>query len=759
VTAVGPPRLPGLREIVVHTDDSSTMRNGTGRLRYVVADVRAGAPSPDPRAGRQGWPASVAYVHLGGQQALETAEAWREGQAIQQPHTHSFKIRTWLAPGSDLGPERSTPVATITGQRASSVLPAGDTPRDAGTNLSRRGGYLYAPESAENAALAWRTVTAALAGTAHVRLSFDGGKTFPARHARRLPEVPPEAHPSVVPVYDAASASGKLLVLDLDPGRGDVDRQAAGLGQLLELLGARHIADAAPSGGRHLYVLFSSPLPWRELRDLVRAMSLRFPAIDTAPMSSLAGQIAPPGSRHKSGGWRVLSTPVDVALGDVEHPNGPEIWAALLAEFAAELQALESPGEVPGHDVSALSAELDDAGTLWLPRLGGRANLGPELARTARTGKWDRTRYAGRSEARMAILCAAAARGWRLADVRAAVTSGAWKGLPGLYERTSEPGRMDRLIGPEWRKAIAFVTGSGNPRNWLTSGDNHPPTAPIDGADEFGTIRQWVTGTDCAAADPERVRGWGRRAVAVRQMLAAIGQAAMVSGSTVLEFGTRNLALHSGLGQRTVSRLLVMLREEDDPLIDLVNRRQAARADRYQIRIPDRYAESVRWRRRRAGRIDGIHPAFLVLGGTAGLVRQVLGADPARAAEVARAARLSPSATSAALRVLAGHGLAEPSRDGWRRGPASLDEVATSTGAADLHRERAERYRKDRESWRLRLRQYAGARHVPVNERDGWWSLDDPAEYDFMTCRWPVLTDDVIRGPPAGEVNGITGVA
>ena len=42
-------------------------------------------------------------------------------------------------------------------------------------------------------------------------------------------------------------------------------------------------------------------------------------------------------------------------------------------------------------------------------------------------------------------------------------------------------------------------------------------------------------------------------------------------------------------------------------------------------------------------------------------------------------------------------------------------------------------------------------RHRPVNERDGWWSLDDPDEYDFMTCRWPVLTGGV-RGPPSADI-------
>jgi hypothetical protein len=642
-------------------------------------------------------------------------------------------------------------VATITGQRASSPLPSPDTPSSAEAFSARP----HADEPAQSARSAWRSVTPSIAGTPHIRHSKDGGRSYPARHARPLPADPPGL-PCTVPVYDAGSGSGKLLALDLDPGRGDVDHQADELGQLLERLGARYVADVATStGGRHVYVLFASPLPWRELRDLARSIALRFPAVDPAPMCSLGGQISPPGSRAKRGGWRVLTTSPSEALAAVEHPNGPEVWAALLTEFAAELQQVGLSSSVEPSSVT--SAELDDAGVPWVPRLGGGANLGSELARTARTGKWDQSRYADRSAARMAVLTAAVARGWRLADVRAAVASGAWKGLPGLYHRASEPGRLERLLPLEWRKCVAFVSGEKNVRSWLTSDRNHAPPAPIDGADEFGLIRSWVTGTDCAVADPERTRGWGRRSIAIRQLLAAIGQAAMVSGSSVLEFGTRNLALHSGLSQRTVSRLLRFLCGEPDPLLDVVSRGRVARADRIALRIPDAYADSVRWRRRRAGRIDGIHPAFLILGGTAGLVHQVLDGTEARGAEVARAARLSPSAVSSALRTLAEHGLAERGRGGWRRGPANLDDVATSTGAADLHRERAERYKRDREGWRARLAQYQGARHRPVNERDGWLSLDDPEEYDFMACRWPVLADDVVRGPPLANLMVVSG--
>ena len=85
--------------------------------------------------------------------------------------------------------------------------------------------------------------------------------------------------------------------------------------------GARWLADVSPSGGRHVFVLFAAALPWLELRDVARALALRFPAIDTAPMSSLGGQISPPGSRHKSGGWRVLSTPVDGRHGGRRAPE------------------------------------------------------------------------------------------------------------------------------------------------------------------------------------------------------------------------------------------------------------------------------------------------------------------------------------------------------------------------------------------------------------------------------------------------------
>lgn len=75
------------------------------------------------------------------------------------------------------------------------------------------------------------------------------------------------------------------------------------------------------------------------------------------------------------------------------------------------------------------------------------------------------------------------------------------------------------------------------------------------------------------------------------------------------------------LRRSATSRSAQLLWDKPDPLIDLVSRRQLARADRYALRIPARYVGSVRWGRR-AGRIDAGHPVFLVLGGAAALVYQ-----------------------------------------------------------------------------------------------------------------------------------------
>ncbi len=607
---------------------------------------------------------------------------------------------------------------------------------------------------AAEADAAWRALVPSLAGAPRMRVSRDGGRTYTRRHEQALSADNPR-QPATVPVYDADAGTGRLLVADFDTTRADapgdrvgqVTAEAAQFADMIARLGGRVITDMSPSGGRHVLVPFAAPLPWQELRDLARALARRFRTLDPAPMAGPGGQIRPPGARHKSGGWQALTMPLDAAARSVAHPCGPQVWTGLLREFAAELAAAEpvmEPGDAPA------GAAVDDDGTPWLPRMGGRVPLGTGHATIARTGTWPRDRYPGRSEARMAVITAAAACGWRLADIRAEIDSGRWPGLARLYARTREPHRIDRLLPAEWRKSVARLAGEENPRIWHTSDSySRPPGQgrPYSRNDlepEYGLIRMWMTATDCAIRDRERVASWGRQAITIRLVLAAIGQAAMVAGSSVIEFGIRNLALHAGVSARTVARVLQLLRDEPDPLLDLVSRHRLRRADRYQLRIPAAYAASARWRRRRAGRIEAIHHAFIVLGGTAALVYAALGTTQARGGEVARTARLSETAARAGLATLAEHGLAEHGPRGWRRGPVTLDSAADACGATLRHKERQAAYSADRGIWHSLIASWLAPPDIRYRDYSPVIGIDDILEH-LEPPGWL----DTDPGPPA----------
>lgn len=155
-----------------------------------------------------------------------------------------------------------------------------------------------------------------LAGAPRVRVSWDAAKTYHKGRYGSIGRHDP-AHPVTVPVCDKKTGTGKLVPVDLDASRAkgpdpavQVAEQAAAIAALVEAAGGRSVTDVSP-GGRHVYILFAEPRPWTQLRDLTRALAARFPLVDPSPMSNPDGQISPPGSRHKSGGWRVLDGPLD----------------------------------------------------------------------------------------------------------------------------------------------------------------------------------------------------------------------------------------------------------------------------------------------------------------------------------------------------------------------------------------------------------------------------------------------------------------
>ncbi|MFC6903572.1 hypothetical protein ACFQGX_51500 [Nonomuraea dietziae] len=212
-------------------------------------------------------------------------------------------------------------------------------------------------------------------------------------------------------------------------------------------------------------------------------------------------------------------------------------------------------------------------------------------------------------------------------------------------------------------------------------------------------ILQWRTCIWLAEQDGERTAAWGRAAPFIRLLLRAMVVAARMDGSTQPAFGCRALSQMTGADYTVVARHLKRLREEDDPLIELVEAGRGKAADRYRLRVPDSYRDQSRWIRWRGGLIDVLHPALHMLGPVVALVLEALSTAPTGATAVAHTARVSRSAGSQALRLLATYNLAVRDGEGWVRGPADLDAIAIELGGDIDAAERRDRYREHRRIW------------------------------------------------------------
>ena len=561
-------------------------------------------------------------------------------------------------------------------------------------------GVAHAPSpDLADATQAWALLAPAVAGRPRVRVSRDGGRTYPGRAERALDGRLPAA-PAAVMLFDAAG-DARCLAADFDVSRGgraQVDADAAAFAELVATCGGRAVADLSPTGGRHVYVFWSRPVPISELRPLMQALASRYRSLDATPMlNPSAGCIRPPGARHRTGGCQVLTTALPAAQAAVATPCGPQVWVALL-------DVLRPPPAAP----RALAGPAVPAAAR-LP--GPRRPVSERIERIARTGLYDTDRYATPSEARQAVITAAAAAGWTLADLAARLEQGTWAGLAELYARYRRGVRT--ALTRDWRKALDFLSREKNGPRSTTRVLPHSAPSPLDlslpqipagpdlaelaTGDVYGWIRCWQTGM----LTLER-RGIGHWTPARRLLWRSLGAFAQRTGSTTLEVGRRALAIDTGLDDSTASELLRELRDADDPWIVLIaNERGLDLADLYQLRIPDAVADTAAWRAWRAGRIEALHPVFRVLGPPAALAYEALTGEPAQRRDLARDAALPDRTLNRALTTLAEHGLAERlPHAGWRRGPADPDTLAEALGATELVQDQINAYAVERAAFR-----------------------------------------------------------
>ena len=173
--------------------------------------------------------------------------------------------------------------------------------------------------------------------------------------------------------------------------------------------------------------------------------------------------------------------------------------------------------------------------------------------------------------------------GLTLPAVLARIENGTWPGLASFYTRYRHPRTRRKALLADWAKALAYVTAqqARNPTQSLVrnsptseppSHGGAPPHFDQDQQRARGTPAefQWIRTWWSALGLLEHDRYADRAGIGKRWVLRAIGEAAMKTGSRYVAFGTRSLSIATGLDHTTVAAHLRALREEDDPLIDLI---------------------------------------------------------------------------------------------------------------------------------------------------------------------------------------------
>ncbi|MDQ3157305.1 MAG: MarR family transcriptional regulator [Actinomycetota bacterium] len=531
---------------------------------------------------------------------------------------------------------------------------------------------------------AWRGLAAGISGRQRVRLSRDGGKTYPRRYERQITDKLPN-QPAAVLIYDTTGCA-RTFCVDLDSskgGRDAVERDFRSLSAILSRHGAHFFADRSPNGGIHVYVPLTEPLPFGEAAAAARALAAQTPTMDPMPMLGIdSGCIRPPGAWHKSGGHQELIDPLGAAYEAVLKRTSATVWERFAAEIGVGAPTPEELAAPP-------SQERPER----LPALRRYDAPDATYQAIARTGQFDTSRYASPSEARQAVIWSAVAAGWDFVDVARRLADGTWPGLAAMYARYRPTSRHAALVR-EWRRAVAFEKD----RRQITTVEpvRVGPTRALKthGGGEYQQIRTWLNAVDLALAG-------NRDDLATRAVLAALAEAAQKTGAVIIEFGNRSLAVATGLDQRTVGKILNRLRENDEPLISLVQEAVGVKANAYELIVPaavERAAVSKPWKK---GKARGVRAAFRELGLPASFMYAALeqASEPLNGRDLAKDARLGVTTAYEALETLHSWGLAERIPGGWALGTAGLDALAEAFGIIDQIKAQIVRYREERRQY------------------------------------------------------------
>lgn len=553
----------------------------------------------------------------------------------------------------------------------------------------------------------WRIFAAAIAGDRLrplVRLADRDG------HFRRDVALDPHrrpARPAAVRLFDD-DGFARVFTLDLDAKTPDarlrVAEDTVTITGLLDQAQVPHFVDQSPVGGRHVYVPLPVPTDREELQAIARRVKLLCPSLDLSPYNTTAhGCLRPPGAAHKTGGHQTLLTDASEALDALARPASQQAWATFVQLLP------EMPTAAPLPDVLLLGSRP-------------AAPLAEKYQAIAVTG---RHAYATNSEARLAIITHAITRGWSAALLHDHLSNGQWPAFTKFYARYGRT--ASKAFERDFTKAYARVAASPSASfvsKSLTSAPlSHGGTQPVTDETPRGSalwdyLRRWAATT--LEAD-RRGRWSARERPSVLAVLAALGDAARRTGSTYVAFGTRHLSYGAGLVDRsTAAAVLRKLREEPNPLIELIENERGIEADLYLLRIPHEFADLPPADHTA---LTAVPLAFGDLGLSAWLIwRAARDGHNTNLDALARASGLSRATVYRHLGRLVDAGLLRPSLDAIDD-PETLRETAETTGAAAHADKLIDEWRVERNAYRvmhgLEPRRYASRTRPTTRARTG----------------------------------------
>lgn len=547
----------------------------------------------------------------------------------------------------------------------------------------------------------WKALAPLISHSPVVRVSRDGGKTYPHKWVRELQPDSLPLMPAAVHLHDKHGC-GHVLVLDLDQAAGSVADDYTALAKTLDDKGALWFADVSPSGGRHIYIPLNDDVPHMVLADVARRLATRYPSADPNPhYSADTGCIRPPGSVWKRGGHQRLITDLKEAIAAATLRNPKSILEALLIGIPA------SPPPSAENDV-------DVDVSPYIPETSHQVS--PRIARIARTGMYDTTRYASDSEARQAVVTACVRAGLTQVEVIRRLETGIWPGLASKYARYRQ--RRTALLR-DWKKARTWLSTQG--KSSVQSGTTSPQVTGgrLPSPSTHTSLRRLerhLTHTEPPATDSSS----RKRRYLLRALLAAAHQ----DGSLTIARGCRSLALSSGIDHTKIPAILTALCAEHRPLVRKVQDAQGKNAAVYELLPPDESTpDNSPWGKGLP--VHAVRPVFRVLGMTAADVYETLELHPGLTGRgIARLTGHSPTTVLDALALLSSHGLITETVAGgnttWTVTRAQdLVDAADRLGAVTIVAALVIRYRHERLLWWGWLAENAMRRQTEyINHRD-----------------------------------------